>query len=94
MWDKSKLFNKREKNVSVCGDEFSIRKIKVVDFTGGDEKDDKKKTCQLISLSLLEPALTPDEVAGLDLDIYLGLQDAVMEFNGLGKKAKEAIQGN
>ena len=94
MWDKSKLLNERKKTVTVCGDEFVIRKIKVADFNNDDEKDERKKTCELISKSLMEPDLTSEEVSGLDLDIYLGLQEAVMEFNGLGKKAKEAVQGN
>jgi hypothetical protein len=97
MWDKTKLGGRTFKLV-VCGDDFLVRKIKVGELLGDtkeDAKEDaKKKSCNLISKVLLDPALTPDEVNGLDYDIYTDLQSQIMDLNGMSVKSKEAIQGN
>lgn len=93
MWDKDKL-KTRTFTLTVCGDEFRVRKIKVAELFDDSEKDEKRKSCNLISKGLIEPALTPDEVNGLDYDIYTELQEKMMDLNGLSAKGKEAIQGN
>lgn len=93
MWDKSKLSG-RTFVLSVCGDDFTVRKIKVADLFDDKEQDPKKKACNLISKALIHPALTPDEVNEMDYDIYTELQNQIMDLNGLTAKAKEAIQGN
>ncbi|MFA6451734.1 MAG: hypothetical protein WCX65_19840 [bacterium] len=93
MWDKQKLSG-RTFTLTVCGDDFAVRKIKVADLFDDKEEDPKKKACNLISKALINPALTPDEVNGLDYDIYTELQEKIMELNGLSEKGKEAIRGN
>ena len=93
MWDKNKL-KARTFTLTVCGDEFRVRKIKVAELFDDSEKDEKRKSCILISRGLIEPALTPDEVNELDYDIYTELQGKMMDLNGLSAKGKEAIQGN
>jgi hypothetical protein len=93
MWSKEKLSGRTYK-IGVCGDEFLVRKIKVGELIDDKEQDAKKKSCNLISKALIEPAMTPEEVNGLDYDIYTELQSQLMDLNGLSAKGREAIQGN
>jgi hypothetical protein len=93
MWSKDKL-NARTYTIAVCGDDFLIRKLKICDIQNDVEQDTKKKSCNLISKSLIEPAMSPEEVSSLDCDIYNELQEKILDLNGLSAKGKEAIQGN
>ncbi len=72
-----------------------IRKLKLGEINaGGDEEDMSTKSVRLLSLSLVEPALSPEEVKDLPAEIAIELQEKVMEFNGLSEDSVDEIEKN
>lgn len=91
MWTKEKLFEVQKKTVKICGDDVIIRKLKVGEVmnNGGSDED---KSLKMISNSLVEPAMTVEEVKNMPLEFQVELQKEIGAYNGLDKK--EANQGN
>lgn len=92
MWTKEKLsaLSKQTKTITVCGDEMIIRKLKISEIMKQDS-DVNKSSLEMISASLVEPALTVDEVKELPSEMIEVFTEEIKKFNHLDK---EANQGN
>ena len=88
MWTKERLFEVQKKTVKILDDDVIIRKLKVGEVLGKD--GDEEKSLKMISNSLIEPAMTVEEVKGMPLDFQVAIQKEISEYNGLN--AKEAAR--
>ena len=90
---KEQLLAATTKKIELSIGAVEIRKLKLGEMNSGDV-DQEEFAFKLLSLSLVNPSMTPDEVRELPADVALELQEKVMEFNGLGDDAASAIEKN
>jgi len=65
-----------------------IRKLKLFEMNAGDAAQEEF-VFRLLSASLVEPQMSPDEVRELPTDVAMELQSHVMAFNGLDDSPDE-----
>ncbi|MFA6451718.1 MAG: hypothetical protein WCX65_19760 [bacterium] len=95
MWDKKELFNRTYK-IEVEGRPYMVRKFKYGEILTHDNTDGdmKKKTLSMLSELIIEPKLSMEEIAELEVPVGSELSEKIMALCGFGAKSKEAIQGN
>lgn len=89
MWNKETLLKGQTMTVNIGGDSVVIRKLKtceVMNKAGGEDK-----SIALVAASLVDPALTIDEVKEIPIETVNALLPEILKFNGMDKDAK---QGN
>jgi hypothetical protein len=94
MLTKEQLIAIKTKEVELSGlGKVTIRKLKIKEvYEKG--KSFEEETLKLLSLSLVKPQMSPEEVAEMDSDASLQLQDEVMEFSGLTPTAADELEKN
>lgn len=85
MWTKDKLLKLQTKTIKVGADEMIIRKLKAGEVLT-NKMSDEDKSMNMISASLVEPALSVEDVRNLDLETSNILLSEIMIFNGLSGK--------
>jgi hypothetical protein len=85
MWTKDKLLKLQTKTIKVGADEMIIRKLKAGEVLT-NKMSDEDKSMNMISASLVEPALSVEDVRNLDLETSNVLLSEIMIFNGLSGK--------
>ena len=85
MITKESLLKSEEKVVDLDGlGEIRIRKLKVGEMIADEGTPEAERTAKMIASSIIEPALTAQEVLEIPGDIAVAIQREIMAFNGLG----------
>lgn len=88
MWSRDDLIKARTKEITIEGETMVIRAL-----TASEAFELRGKDLQgadifgLISKSISEPALSPDDIGQLPTSIVTALTTEIFTFNGLGSKA-------
>lgn len=85
MWTKDKLLKLQTKTIMVGADEMIIRKLKAGEVLT-NKMSDEDKSMNMIAASLVEPALSVEDVRNLDLETSNVLLSEIMIFNGISGK--------
>ena len=90
MWSRDDLVKQRTKEITIEGGAMVIRALTAAEALELRGKDiQSAEIFGLISKSIVEPALSPEDVGLLPTSFVTALTMEIFEFNALGKKAVE-----